>query len=175
MRRPPRNGDTARGGLYQEQNMDFRITGLESARFAELTGLNDSQLAAHNARRVVADRHPGFPCRVSLIDAAPGESVLLVSYEHLAVDSPYRSRHAIYVRENARDAHLEVNEIPPVLHGRLLSLRAFSPDGMLLDADVAQNGQLVPTVERLLSDPRAAFLHVHNARPGCFAARVDRA
>ena len=155
--------------------MSFQISGLRAAQFASLCGLTDAQLVAHEARRVVADRHPGFPCRVSLVDAQPGERVLLLNYEHLPVASPYRARYAVYVRENARDARLAVNEIPPVLHGRLLSLRAFSAAGMLLDADVAQDTSLTPTIERLLSSADVAYLHVHNARPGCFAARVDRA
>jgi len=28
---------------------------------------------------------------------------------------------------------------------------------------------------RGLADPRAAYLHVHFAAPGCYAARIDRA
>jgi len=154
--------------------MSFRISGLKFAQFAPLIGLSEAQLAARNVRRVVADRHPGFPCRVSLVDAQPGETLLLLNYEHLPVDSPYRARYAIYVRENACDAQLAVGEIPPVLAERLLSVRAFSADGMLLEADVAQGAGLAPAIERLLAPPAVAYLHVHNARPGCYAARVDR-
>jgi Protein of unknown function (DUF1203) len=155
--------------------MSFRISGLAAREFSALCGLTDAELAARNARRVVADRHPGFPCRVSLVDAQPGENVLLVNYEHLPLTSPYRSRYAIYVRENASDAHLGVNEIPQVLQHRLLSLRAFSRAGMLLDADVVEGTALAAALERLLAPAEVAYLHVHNARPGCFAARVDRA
>ena len=155
--------------------MSFRISGLPAGEFATFFGMADAELAAHNACRVVADRHPGFPCRVSLVDAQPGERLLLVNYEHLAVASPYRSRYAIYVRESARDAHLGVNEIPPVLRQRLLSLRAFSHAGMLLDADIAEGAELAGALERLLAPPEVEYLHAHNARPGCFAARVDRA
>jgi len=155
--------------------MSFRISGLAASEFSGLFGLSDAELAARNACRVVADRHPGFPCRVSLVDAQPGERLLLVNYEHLPVTSPYRSRYAIYVRENASEAQLGVNEIPQVLQHRLLSLRAFDAAGMLLDADVVEGAALVPALERLLAPPQVAYLHVHNARPGCFAARVDRA
>jgi len=156
--------------------MSFRITGLKFADFAALIALPEAELLEHNARRVVADRAPGFPCRVSLIDAHPGERVLLVNWEHLPVRSPYRSRHAIYVRENARDACCEVGEVPPVLRHRLLSVRAFTAEGMMVDADVAEGRQeLVPLIARLLSPPQVAYLHVHNARAGCYAARVDRA
>ena len=155
--------------------MSFQISGLKRAQFADLIGLSDAQLAERNVRRVVADCHPGFPCRVSLVDAQPGESLLLLNYEHLPLASPYRASHAIYVRENARDVRVPVNEIPPVLRTRLLSLRAFSEDGMLLDADVAEGAALSPVIKRMLSGDAVAFLHVHNARPGCYAARVDRA
>jgi hypothetical protein len=155
--------------------MNFQVKGLERAQFAGLIGLSGAELAARNARRVVADRHPGFPCRVSLVDAHPGESLLLMNYEHLPLASPYRASHAIYVRENASDVRVPVNEIPPVLRTRLLSLRAFSEDGMMLDADVVEGTQLVPLIDRMLSETAVAFLHVHNARPGCYAARIDRA
>jgi hypothetical protein len=155
--------------------MGFRISGLGFEQFAPLVALSDEQLLDHEARRVVADRHPGFPCRVSLVDARPGERVLLVNYEHLPVLSPYRSRYAIYVRENATEARLAVDEIPPVLENRLLSLRAFNTAGMLLEADVSQGAELRGDIERLLGRADVAYLHVHNARPGCYAARVDRA
>ena len=155
--------------------MNFQVTGLKRSQFTDIIGLSDAQLASRNVRRVVADSHPGFPCRVSLVDAQPGESLLLLNYEHLAAATPYRASHAIYVRENASDARLSVNEIPAVLRTRLLSVRGFSAEGMLLGAEVVEGTELVPIIDRLLSDDAAAFLHVHNARPGCYAARIDRA
>jgi hypothetical protein len=155
--------------------MSFQITGLRRATFAFLFALTDAELAARNAVRMVADKRPGFPCRVSLRDAEPGESVLLVNYEHLAVASPYRSRHAIFVRENAVDARLDVDEIPEALETRLLSVRAFDRAGMMIDADVMQGSELVPAISRMLDKSAVDYLHVHNAKPGCFAARVDRA
>ena len=30
-------------------------------------------------------------------------------------------------------------------------------------------------IEKLFADPRAAYLHLHYAAPGCYAALVDRA
>lgn len=155
--------------------MSFRITGLPAAEFAALMGMSDEQLAAHGARRVTADRHPGFPCRVSLQDAQPGETLLLVNYEHQSAPGPYRSRYAIYVREQAQDAQLAVNEVPEVLLRRLLSVRGFSASGELLEADVAEGAALAAAIERLFADPAVAYLHVHNAKPGCYAARVERA
>jgi len=33
---------------------------------------------------------------------------------------------------------------------------------------------LEAAIERLLAEPRAAYLHVHFAAAGCYAARVER-
>jgi hypothetical protein len=158
----------------RELLIDFKITGLPTATFRSLFTLSEAELAARSALRMVADRRPGFPCRVSLRDADPGETVLLLNFEHLAVASPYRSRHAIFVRENAQEACLAVNEVPEVLHTRLLSLRAFDSAGMMIDADVMQGRELTPAINHMLNLPEVHYLHVHNAKPGCFAARIDR-
>jgi hypothetical protein len=155
--------------------MAFQISGLPAAQFAPLMTMTEAELAAHGARRVVADRRPGFPCRVSLCDAEPGESVLLLNHEHLPAAGPYRSRHAIYVRERAREARLQIDEVPESLRIRLLSVRAFDAAGMMLDADVVDGSGLETLIERLFEAAAARYLHVHNAKPGCYAARVDRA
>ena len=154
--------------------MDFRISALPVAPFAPLFGLSDRDLAARGVVRRTADRRPGFPCRVSLRDADVGEPVLLLNYEHLAVPSPYRSRHAIFVREHAVECRPDVNEVPDALRFRLLSVRAFDVDGMMIDADVVEGAGVHQLIRRWLDDPQAQYLHLHNAKPGCFAARADR-
>jgi Protein of unknown function (DUF1203) len=155
--------------------MDFQISGLPRARFEPLFALSDAELAERRIVRRIVDEFPGFPCRVSLRDAEPGERVLLLNYEHLAVASPFRSSHAIFVRENATDARLGVNEVPELLSRRLLSLRAFDDAGMMTTADVVEGKALVPLIERMLSDGKVSYLHAHSARMGCFVARIDRA
>ena len=155
--------------------MSFQISGLPVAPYAPFFGLPDADLAEHGILRHTATQFPGFPCRVSLRDAEPGQTLLLLNYEHLDVATPYRSRYAIYVREYAEEARVAVDEVPDVLRRRLLSLRAFDKQGMLLGYDVAEGGDIKPLIERLLGQPEVDYIHVHNAKPGCFAARVDRA
>ncbi len=154
--------------------MKFRISGLPLAQFAPLFALPDDQLAERNIVRRIADRKPGFPCRVSLRDADVGESVLLLNYEHQAVATPYRSSHAIYVREDAQQAAPEVGEVPEVLSSRLLSVRAFDASGFMANADVVHGVELAAAITRFLAQPTVAYLHLPNAKPGCYAARVDR-
>jgi len=154
--------------------MGFRILGLAAEPFAELFSLPDEALAARGAVRVTADASPGYPCRISLTDAAPGEEVILVHHQHHATDSPFRSGYAIYVRAGERMFD-EVDRVPQMLRSRLLSLRAFDAQGMLLDADVVEGGDVETLIARLFANARVAYIHVHFARPGCYAALVERA
>ena len=154
--------------------MEFQISALRADEFSHLFGLDDESLAKHRARRMQVDSKPGYPCRVTLEDADIGESVLLLNYEHLAVDTPYRSTHAIFVREGATTCSPIVSRIPEQLRIRLLSIRAFDADGMMVNADVAHGTESEPVIRRLLDDQRIDYLHIHNAKPGCYAARVDR-
>lgn len=155
--------------------MSFRISALPTARFKPLFALSDEELATRGAMRRIVDKCPGFPCRVSLVDAQVGEVVLLTNYEHQTASSPYRASHAIFVRENAREARPQVDEVPQVLRSRLLSVRGFDEKGMMIDADVVDGRAIEPSIERLLANGTISYLHLHNAKPGCYAARVDRA
>ena len=104
-----------------------------------------------------------------------GEPVLLLNYEHQPAASPYRSSHAIFVREHAREATPGVNEIPEVLSRRLLSVRGFDAHGCIAKADVVEGAALKETIADFFESSEIAYLHVHNAKYGCYAARVDRA
>lgn len=155
--------------------MSFRITGLDAKPFRHLYGLSDSELAARGAIRYVAESEPGYPDRVELRDVEPGESVLLVNYEHQSADSPYRSSHAIFVREGAEESYDRVGEVPQSMRIRLLSLRAFDAKGMLLDADIVEGCDIERVIAGMFADPSVDYIHVHNAKRGCYAARIDRA
>jgi Protein of unknown function (DUF1203) len=154
--------------------MSFIVSGLPVETFTPLFGLGDDALAEHNAVRVIADEGR-YPCRVGLDYAQPGQSLLLLNYEHQDAATPYRSNYAIYVNEAARQTRQLEDELPPVLRGRQISLRAFDAEGMLVGAELSLNDDVEAVVERLFANPAAAYLHAHNAAHGCFAARIDRA
>ena len=155
--------------------MHFRVTGLPAEHFAHLFDLTDDDLAARGAvRRIAEARMLGYPCRVSLTDSQEGDELLLVSYEHHAVASPYRMRFAIYVRRG-EETYDAVDEVPEQLRRRTLAVRSFDADAMLVGHELVDGRQLVAGIEKLFADPRAAYLHVHYAAPGCFAAQIRRA
>lgn len=155
--------------------MNFRITGLPLEPFRDLFALDDEALRARGARRVIADEHSGFPCRITLQDAEPGESLILLSFPHLDdAATPYHASGPIYVREAAVERFEAVNTVPAQQRKRHLSVRAYSADHLMRAADVVEGGQLEMLIDRLFADPKVAYLHVHNALPGCYACRVDR-
>lgn len=155
--------------------MSFRITGLSADSFAGLRGLDDAALAARGVRRVVADTFPGYPCRITLEDAQPGESLLLLNWTHLDGDTPYRGNGPIFVRENALQAFDAVDEVPLQQRRRTLSVRAYDAAGFMRHGRVVEGESLSAQIGELFQDADVAFLHVHNAARGCYAARVDRA
>ncbi|SPW32236.1 Protein of uncharacterised function (DUF1203) [Elizabethkingia miricola] len=83
-------------------NTNFKIQGLDHKIFSPLFALSDEELAKRNIIRKTVDKANAFPCRISLEDAEIGESVLLLSFEHLKTNSPYNSAGAIFIRENVR-------------------------------------------------------------------------
>lgn len=155
--------------------MDFRITGLSPDPFRPLFGLPDAALAARGVERVRVEQAHAAPCRIGLDDAAPGETVLLVNWAHQPADTPYRSAHAIFVREAAGPAFDAVGEVPPALRRRTLSLRAFDAGHRMVDAELAEGAALEAALAPLLAAPSTAYVQIHYARRGCYAALARRA
>lgn len=154
--------------------MSFRIKGLPCEPFEHLYGRSSSELAELGVERLVADARPGFPDRVSLRDAEPGEAVLLLNYEHQSARTPYRASHAIFVIDGERRRFDALDEVPRALRARVLSLRAFDARGSMLDADLADGKVVEALIDRLFANPDVEYIHVHYAKRGCYAARVDR-
>jgi hypothetical protein len=155
--------------------MAFRITGLSPEPFLPLFGLSDAALAERGVLRMRVDAPSGYPDRIEMREAAPGETMLLLNHCCQPANTPYRATHAIYVREGATSAYDRTNEVPEVMRSRLLSLRAYDAQGMMRDADVVEGVAIEPVIARLFADPEVAYLHAHNARRGCYSGRIDRA
>lgn len=155
--------------------MSFRVLGLDPNQFSHLYGLSDADLAAAGGKRCIVNATPGFPDRVEVRDLDVGDRAILLSYEHQPADTPYRSRHAIFVREGASRTLDVAGVVPDAIRNRPISLRAFSDDGDMIDADLVNGDALIPLIGRFFSNPAVAYLHAHYATRGCYAARIFRA
>ena len=153
----------------------FRISGIDPAPYASLFAMSDAELARHGARRAIADASPGYPCRVGLVDAEVGDELLLLPYEHQPAASPYRASGPIFVRRGAGHRVLAVGEVPPYVTLRLMSVRAYDANDLMIDAAVCEGTEVAATMNRMFDDDAVAYIHLHNAKRGCFSCRVDRA
>jgi hypothetical protein len=154
--------------------MSYQLRGLEPAQFETFFGLDEAGLAARGMRWMRVDQAVGFPCRISLADAPVGEDVLLLPYVHQDSRSPYRASGPIFVRRGQAAARI-VDELPTYLTLRPLSVRAYDAADEMVDAEVVDGAEAAPLIERFLARDDTAYLHIHFARRGCFACRVDRA
>jgi hypothetical protein len=153
-------------------DMTYRIEGLAPAQFAGLFAMSDEELAERNARRAVADG-PGFPCRITLEEAAVGEELVLVNYVSHDAPTPFRASHAIFVRKDAKPASY-TDAVPEMFATRTLGLRGFDAQGMLRGALLARPGEADGRIRELFEQAEVAEIHAHNAALGCFLARIER-
>jgi hypothetical protein len=110
---------------------------------------------------------------VSLVDAAPGEELVLINHVSHDVPTPFRTAYAIYVRKESEPASYQ-DEAPPYLDSRTLGLRGFDQEGMLRGGLLARPGEADAKIRELLERPEIATIHAHNAIVGCFLARIER-
>ena len=153
---------------------NWQLTGIDHQPFERLFDLSDAQLAEHGAVRRIADANAGFPCRISLIDAAAGEELLLLPFEHHPAASPYRASGPIFVRRGAQRRRLAPRDVPPYVTTRLISVRAYDAAAMMVDAAVCEGTAVAQELDRLFGDPAVRYVHLHNARRGCFSCAVTR-
>ena len=95
-------------------------------------------------------------------------------YAHRSEATGTSMRFAVFVRKG-EERYDEVNRVPEQLRLRTLAVRSFDAEAMMVERELVDGRELEGAIARLFADPRAAYLHVHFAAPGCYAARVDRA
>ena len=175
-----RNLDLVRIGWanYRKKRLEvttFQLSGLDHTQFLPLFDLTDSELREQGVVRKLATSQPGFPCRISLVDAAIGEELLLLPYRHHDVHSPYRALGPIYIRRGVTQAILALGEIPDYVTRRVISIRAYDQEHMMVAADVAPGMDVAQRLQELFTDPSISYVHLHNAKQGCFSCLASRA
>ena len=155
--------------------MNFRIKAFDDLEFVALFNLGNSELEKIGAVKMIVDEFPGFPCRVSLEDAEIGEEVILLPYQHHKTNSPYQSSGPIFVRKIAKSSIYEINEIPKMFNHRLLSLRGYDKNAIMKDASVIEGNNLKAQIFKIFENDDIQYIHIHNAKPGCYNCLVERA
>jgi len=126
-------------------------------------------------KSVRADASPGYPCRLSLKDAAPGEELFLVSHSPFTSANPYRETGPVFIRKNAQTAKLVANQLPEIVLARQVVVRAYDSTGTMLAAEPAQGSEAASQIRKFLADPEVEFVHIRAALSGCFLCEARRA
>ena len=146
----------------------------ETANRFRTAGVDDN---GNTLRRIVASAGGGFPCRHCLRSAAPGETVLLGSYNLPRPQGIYWTPSPIFLHERDCERFEAVNEVAPIVRSNaLVSVRAYdAADQCIYDlGQVCPGDDIDAPLGRALEDPRTAFVNIHTARPGCLLSRVER-
>jgi hypothetical protein len=153
---------------------NFQIKSLAENEFQEIFQMDYIALEEIDALRMTADKPGKYPCRVTLTDTAVGEEVILLNYPYHEIKSPYRATGPIFVKVNSVRAKLAVNEIPVFLEHRFLSLRAYNKDGMMKEALTTEGKDLQAVLRKMFDNPENSYIHIHNARQGCYLCVAER-
>lgn len=152
----------------------FQLVGLDHTQFAPLFDLTDDELKSQGIVRTQATKQPGYPCRISLEDAVVGEEILLLPFWHHDVNSPYRSLGPIYIRKGVTQALLPPGEVPDYVSTRVISLRAYDPEHMMVGADVCSGDEIAMRLSVMFDDHAISYIQLHNAKQGCYSCLAER-
>lgn len=128
-------------------------------------------------KRMVATPEGGFPCRVCLRLAHPGEAVLLGSYDLPKPLGTYWTPSPIFLHAEPCTPYQGAGEVAEIVRrNALVSVRAYDGEGMCLYdlGQVAEGAAVEAPLARALADARTSFVNIHTARPGCLLCRVER-
>jgi hypothetical protein len=153
----------------------FQVVGIDYEQFQPLFSLTDKQLQEHGAKRCYASESPGYPCRVSLEDASVGDELILLPFQHQPAHSPYRASGPIFVRRGSQQSRWPVGELPGYVTSGLMSVRAYDAAHMMVAASVCEGKATASEIEACFARDDVAYIHLHNAKQGCFSALVIRA
>lgn len=122
---------------------------------------------------VKVDAADSYPCRRCLHDGRVGETMTLISYDPFLGRSPYTGSGPIFVHSTECEL-TGAAVVPEQLRRRLLAVRAYDAAHFMVDCDVVDGSALETVADRFFADAEVSYAHVHFARAGCFAVRLDR-
>ncbi|WP_369790744.1 DUF1203 domain-containing protein [Rouxiella sp. WC2420] len=152
----------------------FIIKGLDGSDFQHLYELSDHELSKRGAVRIKVNEYPSYPDRITLRDIPLGENAILLNHLYLNSHSPYRGSHAIFIWEGKIQPAVLKNTLPEVMQTRLISLRAFDINDMLVVATISSGYEIETSIQNMFKQPQIEFILAHNAKQGCFSCRITR-
>jgi hypothetical protein len=117
----------------------------------------------------------GEPLRCCLRYAEPGEEITLISYAPFERPSVWREVGPVYIHAAQCDGFTATGRLPEQLATGPRVLRTYRADETMNyehNTVVTDEVDLEPIIERLLSKPDVATVHVRSLAPQCFLYAV---
>jgi hypothetical protein len=128
-----------------------------------------------NRLRPFAATGEGEPLRCCLRYAEQGERIALISYAPFEHPSVWREVGPVYVHAARCEGHTPTGRLPEQLATGPRVLRTYRADATMNyehNTVVTDEAELQPIIERLLSEPDVATVHVRTLAPQCFLYAV---
>ena len=128
-----------------------------------------------NRLRPFAATGQGEPLRCCLRYAEPGERIALISYAPFEHPSVWREVGPVYIHAAPCEGHTPTDRLPEQLATGPRVLRTYRADATMNyehNTVVTDEAELQPILERLLSEPDVATVHVRTLAPQCFLYAV---
>lgn len=153
------------------KNSNYRVVPLatevaERARRAAEAGAADHAV-------ITATAPTEAPCRHCLRWARLGERMILFPDASIQPGRPYSETGPIFVHADPCERYRCADEFPADFR-RNRVLRAYDSDDNMIDAQVVESDEIELVIERMLSNPGAAFLQARSATRGCYTMRLER-
>jgi Protein of unknown function (DUF1203) len=128
-----------------------------------------------NELRPFAATGDGEPLRCCLRYAQPGEQITLISYAPFDHPSVWTEVGPVYIHADRCEGYRADGALPKELSTGPRVLRTYRADDSMdyeHNTVVTDEAELAPIIERLLTEPDVAFVHVRTLAPQCFLYSV---
>ncbi|HMB76557.1 MAG TPA: DUF1203 domain-containing protein, partial [Kiloniellaceae bacterium] len=135
-----------------------------------------------DAHGMLPERHisdgSGVPCRHCLRAVGAGEPYLILAYRPFAAAQPYAEVGPIFLHAEPCEAYGDRERLPAMFaNGEPRIVRGYDRDHRIIygTGKVVPPDEIIAYAERLLSDPKVAYLHARSSQNNCYSCRIERA
>jgi Protein of unknown function (DUF1203) len=159
--------------MDMDTDTDLFVQAIDPARLDVIYGVGSD---GHGSRlRPFDATGQGEPLRCCLRYAEPGERITLISYAPFERPSVWREVGPVYIHAARCDGYKPTGRLPGQLATGPRVLRTYRADDTMdynHNTVVTDDADLGPIIQRLLSEPDVATVHVRTLAPQCFLYAV---
>jgi hypothetical protein len=155
--------------------MPFRFVALETSVVDALRRGGPDANGLPAERSVATE--DGLPCRHCLADVRRGEPYLVLAHRPFPAPQPYAEQGPIFLHAEPCPRGGGTPDLPLFLDSLRYIVRGYGSNHRIVygSGEIVETPEITKAAERLLADPRIAYLHVRSATNNCYHCRIERA